>query len=70
MSKMIDRHSHWFPERVSDLLSNRSDAPRGVIGRGPRAFELAVNAFGADRILSGSSRRILEPRDAPVAELA
>ncbi len=74
----------------------------GVIGRGPRALELAVKAFGADRILfgtdfppiptleatvkafdeadlpeeqrelilSGNSRRILEPREAAVAQLA
>jgi predicted TIM-barrel fold metal-dependent hydrolase len=30
MSKIIDWHSHWIPERVLDLLSNRSTAPRVV----------------------------------------
>lgn len=30
MSKIIDWHSHWIPERVLDLLSKRSDPPRVV----------------------------------------
>ncbi len=30
MSKIIDWHSHWIPERVLDLLSKRSTQPRVV----------------------------------------
>jgi predicted TIM-barrel fold metal-dependent hydrolase len=30
MSKIIDWHSHWIPERVLDLLSKRSASPRVV----------------------------------------
>jgi predicted TIM-barrel fold metal-dependent hydrolase len=30
MSKIIDWHSHWIPERVLDLLGKRSTAPRVI----------------------------------------
>ena len=41
MSKIIDWHSHWIPERVLDLLGKRSVPPRAVRNAHGERFVLA-----------------------------